>query len=1008
MALRSFSTTVIRPEDLLLINLAFRSVDFVAPQAGQPGRVTGLPGSLLVVHFQAQHIAEQAFYQASENVQQTAEEIAAGQPPPPGNETPTPPGTVQSLLAGPSRLVFTIPNGEVILYTLPDLLEALTRLPLSVTPVSSYEPVFGCTPAQFLLNLLRPTPPPAVAPPLQTHTAIEAPYRLFLSPDHQSQWAHASLPVTRNDWTELWHTRLGSTRRNGDPRVRAIWSPDFNANNLQPHYDPDDPPTLADPFRTSLDARDRNELVHLTSNYYLPSFTPTPVETERFMLTTLGVWLKVQGDWLPPSMPVEGSLTVERWRHNATMARDHYVRVVYAGYLFPFGHRASLVKVTERKFYYREDAEVPGFIAYLFQRMFIVVREPTRSYNYRETPFRTVTIKTRVTPNLADPTESDVNGHLQEAFWPRVVAGQAIEDFQFEVAATDWEGRTAAFATPLLFVSKNIDETSSSIEGIVNHYNGLGLTSARRAPSLGGQDVAFAPPEKVNDTTLETATVSLGAAHRPGETPHFRPTVARADVQVPALKQLLGTAGTSTVEWEPTFLEGSGQAIGNAGQVFLKLVGTTPLTFGSTEKSGGLVAPDLAISGLSRVLGPVGGPVEQMVGGNPSPAEFKPQEIFDTGVKLFGGIELGQIIKDLVFHDAASAGDKLPQLVTVRDGDVIRTTYTWQLEQNELVDTGLFVPQSGAQFKLQAVAEKKLDNSPPAFSVAGELTNFAVMLLPGVELVQISFQSVSFTAEGDKKVDVDVQMGEIQFLGILEFVNQLSSFIPLDGFSDPPSLELVASPPGLEVGFSFGIPTINIGVMTIQNVSLAAGVYLPFTDAEMNFHFAFCERQQPFILTVYLFGGGGFFAMDVGISGVTMIEAALEFGASVALDLGVASGKASIMAGFYFQKTGAEFILTGYFRAGGSLSVLGIITVSLEFYLGLTYASKGITPHGGTLWGQAKLTVKVEILFFSASVSISMEREFAGSDPTLREMLTAGQWTEYCDAFADYPPVIGG
>jgi hypothetical protein len=151
-----------------------------------------------------------------------------------------------------------------------------------------------------------------------------------------------------------------------------------------------------------------------------------------------------------------------------------------------------------------------------------------------------------------------------------------------------------------------------------------------------------------------------------------------------------------------------------------------------------------------------------------------------------------------------------------------------------------------------------------------------------------------------------------------------------------------------------------------------------------------------------MFGGGGFFSIDIGIAGVQMLEAALEFGASVALNLGVASGKASIMGGFYFQMAGADFALTGYFRAAGSLSVLGIITVSCEFYLGLTYASKGISPHGGTLWGQAKLTVKIEILFFSTSVSISMEREFAGSDPTFQQLVAPSDWVLYCDAFADY------
>jgi hypothetical protein len=122
----------------------------------------------------------------------------------------------------------------------------------------------------------------------------------------------------------------------------------------------------------------------------------------------------------------------------------------------------------------------------------------------------------------------------------------------------------------------------------------------------------------------------------------------------------------------------------------------------------------------------------------------------------------------------------------------------------------------------------------------------------------------------------------------------------------------------------------------------------------------------------------------------------------VALNLGVAKGQASIMAGFYFQKAGDGFTLTGYFRASGSLSVIGIITVSLVFYLGLSYASKGAPEHGGALWGQAKLTVKIEILFFSTSVSVSMEREFAGSDPTFRELISPAVWTKYCNAFAEY------
>jgi len=144
---------------------------------------------------------------------------------------------------------------------------------------------------------------------------------------------------------------------------------------------------------------------------------------------------------------------------------------------------------------------------------------------------------------------------------------------------------------------------------------------------------------------------------------------------------------------------------------------------------------------------------------------------------------------------------------------------------------------------------------------------------------------------------------------------------------------------------------------------------------------------------------------------VKSIEASLEFGASLVLDLGVASGGVTIMAGFYFKIEGKDFTLTGYFRALGSMSVLGIISVSVEFYLGLTYESKRLDPphkpHEGHLWGEARLTLKISIAFFSISVGVSLQKEFAGSDPTFRQLMAFDDWKDYCGAFADYPAVVG-
>jgi len=164
--------------------------------------------------------------------------------------------------------------------------------------------------------------------------------------------------------------------------------------------------------------------------------------------------------------------------------------------------------------------------------------------------------------------------------------------------------------------------------------------------------------------------------------------------------------------------------------------------------------------------------------------------------------------------------------------------------------------------------------------------------------------------------------------------------------------------------------------------------------------FSFAERAHPFLLTVSLLGGGGFLHVQLDATGMKMLEAALEFGANASINLGVASGGVHIMAGIYFSmqidagKTRAT--LQGYLRMGGELSILGIISMSLEFVLSFTYSA-------GKATGRATLTVAVKVLFFSKSVEISVEKQFGGSegDPTFAHLITSpGVWNSYASAYA--------
>ena len=974
---KKFSLEIVRPDDLLVVTLDFFNLG-IKPAAGtSPARLERIATGtgFIIAHFPPQNIAEQAFFE-----QQPGAPAVPPQPSP--DPLLAPP--VGSRIAGASKVVFRIEDALLPLdFTLAALLDALAhsepvvqstiRRPVDAPPVG-FEASFGGLRSQF--------------------TAIEAPYRLILSPNLESRWQHATTAVKNKagDRTELWHTRLSGNA----PRVSAVWSPDYDpaaADDKSPA--PDD----TTPFRMSLNNENRHEIVRSTADATL--FGAAPADVEQLMLSSQGAWMNLHGQW-------QTALNLVEWRHLMSGGRDNYVRVVKEGNLFHFGHRAVFVKITERKVQMVTAAsDFEGKpAAYLRQRVLIILRQPTKTYQHRQMPFRSVTIKTVATPNLDLPANNDIFGLKENAFWPRVLG----QDFLFHVVATEWDGREIDFLTPLAFIVKTAANNGAQMEKLVKHYNETILESdQRRQRPIGGQKIAFAPAKVPNDTTLETLDFIFGAMNTQAS-PRFLPMMYKAKVGIPAVQRISGQNEISTIALDQKFTAGTGNAIGNMTEVFAYLTDKqTPVAF-PKEKVGGMVAPDFGISSLSRAFGPVGGDPNAFANGT-----FDPFEIF-KGVKLLGGIDLGAILKPLKNATQNAASGAIPGLKNVRTtkpglGDVFETTYDWDISENFLESTGVFKKKAGSTFTIHSVLDTPLNGSPARFTVDGALTNFAVTLLPTenpkspLELVGLNFDKVEFHAGSNKKLDFGIVFAGFEFLGPLRFVNKLMEIIPLDGFNDPPFLDIVLPPddhPGVTAGFTFGIPTVGIGVFVLQNISFGASFFLPFIGESPNLRLAFCERHQPFSLTVSLLGGGGFFAIDIGMAGVKMIEAALEFGAAIAINLGVAAGALSIMGGVYYQKSGAGFELSAYIRANGSLSVLGIITVSVEFYIALSYSSKGL-EHGGKLWGEATLSVKIKIAFFSKSVSIHLEREFAGSDPKFIETVAPLDWKEYCDAFADCP-----
>ena len=416
------------------------------------------------------------------------------------------------------------------------------------------------------------------------------------------------------------------------------------------------------------------------------------------------------------------------------------------------------------------------------------------------------------------------------------------------------------------------------------------------------------------------------------------------------------------------------------------------MTF-SADKAGGLATPNISIGGLSRSHGPVGGSEDNV--SNFAAGTFTPADFFGGGAKILGGIALEDILVDTF---AEKNIPKLSSVPVYPGGDTkkpptkIESRLAWKPEVKSMPP---FEKTGNTVFELNAVAVTDLGDGSSETNVHGQLEHFNMNLFG---FVVLTFVSMTFDVVPGKKPDFSAVIDdEVVFGGPLEFVNEFKDYLGGDGFSDPPSLSV--TPEGVKLGFSLELPSIAVGVMTLQNVAVGAGLSLPFNGDPVRLRFAFCERERPFILTIYCFGGGGFFAVELGLHGVSECEASLEFGASISIDVGVASGGVHVMAGIYYcwQEAEQRAWLEGYVRMGGELDVLGIVSLSLEFIMKLAYETDS-----GKVWGEATLIVEIEVAFFSDSVEVSVRREFGDPDRLLfDELITSGDWAEYWGAFAE-------
>ncbi len=503
-------------------------------------------------------------------------------------------------------------------------------------------------------------------------------------------------------------------------------------------------------------------------------------------------------------------------------------------------------------------------------------------------------------------------------------------------------------------------------------------------------DVVAAATPKPEDAQVVHALNILGGLVDP-----FKPGLGRAaeagraaqwamQVDLPAIRTLLGATTSAAAGAIPaipgvpdvasalgaTRVGFAADYLGNgeAAEVLFDVVDDLGVDFTKmADRSGGLAAIQLAADGISRDLGPV------QVGGLTS---GDPAQMIGSAATLLG-FKLQDLVKSLPGPPAIVSEllDGQQPVVRMEWKDVeLKDVFALRTYPND------DHPERKSSLSLEVVS------SLGHVSTSCDVTEFALVFpSAGSPLVRLDFAALSYrqetTAERAAPPKVDVKGFDIQFLGPLQLLESLRKAADLLG-SVP---GIAATPAGVTATFNLPIPAVKCGAFSLSNVVFRSAVEVPFGGDPVAVTIGFASRANPFALSVLVFGGGGYVDIRIDANG-PRIEASLEFGAMMSVDFVVASGEVHALGGVRYLQQGSSVELTGFVRIGGSVDVLGLVSVSIELVVQLAYDFDG-----KRLVGRATLVLEIDLTFWSDSFEIdSGEWVLQGGDEPVRDMPLRG------------------
>ena len=370
----------------------------------------------------------------------------------------------------------------------------------------------------------------------------------------------------------------------------------------------------------------------------------------------------------------------------------------------------------------------------------------------------------------------------------------------------------------------------------------------------------------------------------------FRAVIEQAKVALKAVAELVPDHdGFVTVAFDQEFLR-----TGVADQLALRIVHPLEVNFRTAaDKSGGLISPTFRADVLSRREGPVD--ERALPGLLPGPPDLS-AAYPDTTIL---GIPLGSLIDNVSRPRPLS-------IVSQRDGGV-------RMEWKDLTlkNHGPFKVKAGAKFELTVV------RSPTETHTTCRIENFMLVLPPGGDLVKLHFKALTFLQKPGHAPDLDVDGFNFELGGDLGLLKTLQEEV--DFGSAAPTIR--STPHGMRAGYSLAVPEVKAGMFTMSNIAASVGVEVPFDGRPIVTSLAFASRDDPFNLSVSIFGGSGYLLFEIAEEGIRTLEASLDFGASVAISLGVAQAEVHALGGIRFLLIGNDIKVTGFLRIGGSVDV---------------------------------------------------------------------------------------